>query len=94
MEYLIRCYPNPEQFTSDVMPMYEEYFQTLVEYYQSHFGIEYDTQGFQQPLANALTSLNKLNDVSVSKDENSLSNENFLSVFARVDGVLSIEEMY
>jgi hypothetical protein len=94
MEEVIRWYPTPEHFMSEVMPMFEEHFQALGEYYQSHFGIEYDKQRFQQALANALTSLNKLNDVSVSNGENSLSNENFLSIFARVDGGLSIEEMY
>jgi hypothetical protein len=94
MEEVIRWFPTPEQFMSEVMPMFEEHFQALGEYYQSHFGIEYDKQRFQQALANALTSLNKLNDVSVSNGENSLSNENFLSIFARVDGGLSIEEMY
>jgi hypothetical protein len=57
LEEIIRWFPNPEQFMSQLMPMFEEYHQMIGEYFQSHFGIEHDKQELQHALANVLTSL-------------------------------------
>jgi hypothetical protein len=68
MEEVIRWFPTPEQFMSEVMPMFEEYLQTVAEYYQSHFGIEFDKQYIQQYLANVLASPDEHHAIKYSPD--------------------------
>jgi hypothetical protein len=57
IKLMIRWCPNLEQFMSQFMPMYEELFQKTGEYYQSHFGIDYDKRRFQISVLNVLNSL-------------------------------------
>jgi hypothetical protein len=56
IKVMIQWYPNLEQFMSQLMPMYEELFQMMGEYYQSHFGIGYDKQRLLNALSNVLNS--------------------------------------
>jgi hypothetical protein len=70
LEGIISCFPSPEQFVSQIVPILEENYQQLIDYYQSQFGIELDKQSLQHDLANALASLGKRDSIKSTRATN------------------------
>jgi hypothetical protein len=61
---VIRGFPAPEQFMSQVVSQVEQYMETVYEYYR--LGIDFDKQALQRRLANAIGSLGELDASSKS----------------------------
>jgi hypothetical protein len=65
---LIREFPTPELFISQLMPQIEQYVETVYEYYESQHGIKGNKQFLQHALANVVGSLDEL-DISNNSDD-------------------------
>jgi hypothetical protein len=94
LEKLIRMFPTPEQFISQMMPMFEEHFHMAGEYYKSQFGIQFNPQRYQEALANVLPSLGEYVPINQSNLGTTENQNTVRSVLEYLCKLLSPEDVY